>query len=161
MNGMKRFLLLLVCCLPLLAAVSCVSALRQVSVRSCCLETLSPVGLSRLDVRLRVGVDNPARAFCLREIAGCVKWDGVPLADFTADDLVVERGPLAEYPVLLHLSLAEGVTGIPLHLFSANADLSSLTLDLSARVEMRGGERKKISLQDISVQELMQKASEK
>lgn len=149
---MKRFAALLLFCLLLVQ--SCASY-KDISVTSFRLVSLAPRGLSAMDALVDVGVHNPAMGFELSDVSGEVKIDGTTYIVLNADRLVVDRKSDKIYSLPVRASLPQGITLF--HLFGKFSVVGPdrMSVDVAAKIAMRGGAGKTIRIKDIPVESLL------
>lgn len=153
---MRKVLLILAVLLPL--AMSCTNKVKDISVTSVELLSVSPRGLFELNALVRVGIHNPAPSFELTEVQGTVKIKGQEALVMDADQLIVSGRTDKMYNVPVHGSISPGFNPFQLlNFLNSSTSLEDVTLDVSARVAIRGGIGKKLEYKDIKVSNLIRK----
>lgn len=119
---------------------------------------MSPSGLSELNAIVRVGIHNPAAGFELTDFRGTVKIKGQEALVLDADQLIVSGKTDKTYNVPVHGSISPGFNPFQLlNFLNSSASVDDVTLDVSARVAMRGGIGKKLEYKDIKVSDYIRK----
>ncbi|MBO7643503.1 MAG: hypothetical protein J6S62_00875 [Bacteroidales bacterium] len=154
---MRTVLRLLIPALAAICLCSCSKSFQDIKVTSCELVSLSPVGLSAMDLNVNVGVDNPTVQVTLSQLRAVIKMDGVPCLNVTADDVVLAAKTEDVYPLLLHGSIAEGFNPLQLLGLIGLNDLSPLTADVAFHGALRSGLGKDFEYTDISLKDLLEK----
>lgn len=157
---MKRVSGIFTVILVLLVMSGCAGSVKDIKLTSFDIVSLSPRGFTGVDALVELGVDNPAVSFELFDMSGFVKLDGVPCLRLTADQLVVQGKCSKIYSVPVKGQLADGFNPFSMLTLFQNADLSRITVDLSARVNIRGGLGKNIELKDLPLGKIVGGAGE-
>lgn len=148
MNQMKKYLALALAILLVLASQGC-SKIKQIDITSYRLEKISPLGLNSIDAILSVGIHNPANEFTVTDGTIVIYRLGNPLGTVTIRPVVVEGRVDGQYPVSGNLTLAPGVGILNVLSLSRNFDEEEYSLDLFARVKLKGAPKVKIDKKNI------------
>lgn len=154
---MRTILRLLIPALAALCLCSCGKSFQDIKVTSVDLVSLSPLGLSAVDVEVNVGVDNPTVQVALTQLNAVVKMDGTPCLNITADDVTLAAKTQDIYPLLLHGSLAEGFNPFQLLSLLGTSDFSPLTIDVFFHGALKSGLGKDFEYRDIALKDLLEK----
>ncbi|MBO4743105.1 MAG: hypothetical protein J5533_05670 [Bacteroidales bacterium] len=154
---MRTILRLLIPALAAICLCSCGKSFQDIRVTSCELVSLSPMGLSAIDVNVNVGVDNPTVQVALTQLRAVVKMDGVPCLNITADDVTLAAKTEDIYPLLLHGSIADNFNPLQLLALLGQNDLSPLTIDVAFHGALRSGLGKDFEYTDLSLKDLLEK----
>jgi len=145
MNRVIKFILLIA------AAVlvsGCAKSYKDIRVTSLKLVSVSPRGITGIDVLVELGIDNPIAGFEVFDLSGILKMDGKPCLNITADQLVVQGSSSKVYRIPLVGELDGSFNPLMLVTLFQNMDPTRFTADISARVNLRGGVGKVIELKD-------------
>ena len=155
---MKRYILLFAAFMTAVLAFSGCNDIKQIKVTSFEVVSITPKGLNEIDALVKVGFHNPAMAFELTDAVGIAKVKGMPCLQVGADQLIVAGKCDKTYSIPVHGELAQGFNPFQLlQLLSNQMGADDLTLDVSAKVALRGGIGKKIDLKDIPLSKFMKK----
>lgn len=152
---MKRLLLILAIILPV--AVSC-NKVKDITVTSVQLVSLSPHGMSELDAIVRVGIHNPTVGFEITNLSGLVKIKGQEALLMSSDQLMVSGHADKIYNIPVHGAICEGFNPFQLlNFLNSSTSVDDVTVDVQARVAMRGGIGKKLDYKDIRIGQYLKK----
>lgn len=132
--------------------------IKDIRITSSRIVSLDVKGLKGADVRLSVGVYNPAGQISISEIEGEVKYSGKVIGRVAIDPVVIKARSEENYDVKAAISIAEGVSLRDLMVFADLRKLGECTVDMSAKAKIKGGGTKKFSVKDIPLKELLEKA---
>jgi len=152
---MKRFLPILA--VLILCLTGCTSAFKNIDVTSCELEGISPVGLSSVELKLNVGVHNPAPQFTLSAISGTVKIGDKPFLLLSSSDVTIAGKSDDTYTIDVLGTLAGGINPLVAFSIIRNKDFSSLKADFKAHVTLKSGAGKDIEMKDMPLSEIIDK----
>lgn len=146
--------------LALLSAVvlylSGCNKVKQISVTSVEVESISPAGFRGLYVNLAVGIDNPAFEIGLSEIDGALKHSGKVLGRLAMDSFVLQARSAEIYHLKAKVTIEPGANLAELMALLDEKVLGECMLDVSARVTLKKGVSKVIRLNDIPVKKLLE-----
>ena len=154
MHHMGRILPVLLA-LTLFSGCSGVKKLRELDVKSCRLESLSPKGFTSAKVILSAEVDNPGTALDISGVEGVVYNETSSIALFEVEDLNILARTQDSYQVSVLLSLDKGVSIMKL-LKLAGTDLNSYKVDFQARLKPKGAPALKVNEKGVAVKDLAQ-----
>lgn len=152
---MKRASTILLSFILLLLVSGCAKTYKDIKVTSFDLVSVTPQGLTRVDALIDVGIDNPIVGFEVFDANGLVKLDGEPCLSITADQLVVQGKTAKTYRIPLNGVIADGFNPFQLLTLFKNLDMSRVTVDLSARVNLRGGVGKVFEFKDMPLDKML------
>ena len=133
--------------------------IKDIRVTSAKIESLNIRGLSGVEIRLAVGVDNPAQQITLSEIEGEVKHSGKVLGRVAVAPFVLKPKIHETYHLEATVSIAEGATLRDLMKFTDLRKLGECTVDISALAKIKGGAKKRLTVRDIPLEELLERVS--
>ncbi len=150
--------------LALITAVVCLSScggikrLEDLRITSASIAGMSPDGLKGIRLDLLVGIDNPGTQVSLSEISCDVKHFGKVLGMVAVDPFTLHSKTEETYSLKADVRLGDGLT-----LFDAgkllNKDaLDEVTVDIRAKVSLRGGAHKRLNFNDIPLKKLIETA---
>ena len=156
---MKKHIVIMVAVLSALMLFSGCSKIKEISVTSFELVSVTPKGLTELDALVKIGIHNPAVPFELTDAVGTLKIGGSPCLSLSADQLIVSGNMDKVYSLPIHGVLAEGFNPFQLLtlLKGDSIDLENVTADVDARISLRGGVGKNLELKDIKLSKLLKK----
>lgn len=154
---MRRIARFLICLAAFFMLCGCAKTYKDIKVTSFDLVSVSPRGLTKVDVMIDLGLDNPIVGFEVFDACGVVKLDGEPALTVTSDQLVVAGHASKVYRIPLQGEIASGFNPLGLLSLAKEMDLSRFTADISAKVSLRGGVGKKIDMKDVPLGELLDK----
>ena len=124
---------------------------------SCSLESVSPSGLKSVDARLDLDVYNPAREIHITDIAGTVYYNDEEFGHFTASPVTVPGRATSDVPVELDAALDGSMGLIQLISLASRFDPDEFTVDVSLKIRIKGGVKKKIDLKGLPVSDFFRK----
>lgn len=133
--------------------------IKDVRVTSVKLETVSIQGLKSLAMHLAVGIDNPAMQVHLEEIHGKIKHSGKVIGMLAVDPFTVYARSEEIYHIRAVVSLAEGAGIMDLAVLMDENALDRCTVDISVSPRLKSGLSAPISLNDIPLKTLLERAS--
>lgn len=142
---MRRFLISVIYAVTALAAIGCVSP-DKLSVESCRIVSVSPVGLRTIDATLKVGIGNKGMAFKAEELKAKVYYDGLHMADVSCEPLSIKARRSDTYDIHLSITLAKGVSLLTAMALIRDYDIGKVTVDADARLR-KGIFSKKVQTQ--------------
>ena len=156
---MKRVFALLLLCAPLLCG--CAKRFQDIRVTSYDIVSLSPLGLSAVEAIVDLGVYNPATTLKLSDISGVVKMNGDTCIVLTTEDIALEGRAEKVYRIPVRGVMGDKFNPFQLLTLYKNADFSQFTVDASAHAGLFGPVGKDISIKDLSLEKLLEKAGQK
>ncbi|MFA6593248.1 MAG: hypothetical protein WCS67_07905 [Bacteroidales bacterium] len=133
--------------------------IKDISVTSCEVKSVTPRGFSALKGVLMIGIDNPAFTFTISDISGVVKYNGEELVDYAGGPITVEGKCERKYELNCIASLANGVSITKLIPLLSKDNLEGVTTDLSAKVMLDNGLHKTLRFKDLPLEQLASSAS--
>jgi hypothetical protein len=155
---MKRFTFLLLL-IPLLLLSGCKGkGIKDISVTSVRLISITPEGFNGVSALIEVGIHNPTIGFEVTNLTGVAKFQGQDALSVHADQLMVPGHSDALYRIPLQGSIADGFNPLRLlRLLSKDGSYEDVTFDVYARVAARGGLGKNIEILDIPLSSMLSK----
>ena len=153
-DKLKVFLLVSAAVLMLLPGCS---RYKDVRIGTCGIESISPAGLKSVDAVFSVEVDNPVNGIVVSEIEGTVYFDGDDLGFFEAPEVTVPGKATSEVRIGVRATLAGSMNFMQIMAMASTFRPEKLTMDISMRVKVKGGLKKKISLEGVPVGDFFRK----
>lgn len=147
----------LLCLLVSLLLFSGCGRYRDIRVDSCRLERISPAGLKSVDAGLAVTVYNPVNEITVSGIAGTVYMDGKELGTFQAPEVTVPGRETSEVDVEIRASLSPSMNFMQIMSLASGFELDRLSMDVSMKIRIRGGVKKKIDIKGVPVADFFSK----
>lgn len=159
---MKKRILILLAVLSAVVLTGSCKKVKEIAVTSFEIISVTPSGLTELDALVKLGIHNPAVPFEVTDAAGTLKIAGKPCLTLSTDQLIVAGNCDKIYSIPVKGQIAEGFNPFELlNLFNGvSLDLERLTVDVDAKVALRGGVGKKLELKDFKLNRLMQKKND-
>ncbi len=110
----------------------------DIKITSAAVESVTPTGFRSAEGVLSVGIHNPGFKFKVCNIHGTLFHQGSSVADFTADDLEVEKKSDKKYSVAGSAQLSNGVSLLSVLSMVRNLKAEEYTVDLYATVKAKG-----------------------
>ena len=151
----KSNILLVSLLLALLTFTGC-AGLREVRPTSCQIENIAPQGFRSLGMKIALGVRNPSVQFSVRDAQAVLHYKGNNVAEMTAQPFTIKKKSEEVYPVDLQVSLSRGF-GLQnvIGLLQDPGNLDGYTVDVSAKVKLKGGAGKKFRYENIPLEKFM------
>ena len=148
-------MLLLSLLMALLTFTGC-KGLRDVRPTSCKIENIAPQGFRSLGMKIALGVRNPSVQFSVRDVKAVLHHTSGSVAEVTAQPFTILKKSDQIYPVDLQISLARGF-GLKniLGLLEDPENMENFTVDVSARVKLKGGAGKRFRYEGIPLEKFM------
>ena len=140
----------------LLAFPGC-SSYRDIRIMSCSLESISPTGLKSVDAGFSVDVYNPAREMQITDIEGTVYYGDEEFGHFTAAPVTVPGRATSDVPVELSAALDGSLGIMQLMSMASRFNPDGFTVDVSLKIRIKGGVKKKIGLKGLPVADFFKK----
>lgn len=155
---MKKLSLLLLL-IPLLLISGCKgNGIKDISVNSVRLISITPEGFNGVSVLMEVGIHNPTIGFELTDVTAVAKFQGQEALAVRAHQLMVPAHSDQLYRIPLQGNFSEGFKPLRLlRLLGKNASYEDVTFSIFARVAARGGLGKNIEILDIPLSSLLSK----
>lgn len=134
---MKRIALMIFSAVVALCLNGCVNP-HDIKITSATVETVTPTGFRSVDGVFNIGIHNPSFKFKVCDIHGTVFHQGSPLADFSADDIEVERKSDKKYNVAGSAKLSDGVSLLSVISQIRNLKAEEYTVDVYATIKAKG-----------------------
>lgn len=154
MNNVHK-LLILILSVSLFSVTSC-KKVKDISVTSVAVESVSPQGLQGLNVYLAVGVDNPAFQVGLEDIEGTLKYSGKVIGRMTMDPFVLWARSAEIYHLRAFVTLGEDATLRDLLMLADMKRLNECMVDVSVKVRLKNGTMVPLKIKDIPLKKLLE-----
>ena len=129
----------------------------QIRITSVSLDSVTPKGLRSLSMNISVGVHNPASEVSLSEISGQVLISGKVIGNVAVAPVILAPRTDSTYPVKADVALADGVSVFEVMAYARNKDvLEKATVNLYAKVKIKGGPAKNVKMEDMPLKKLME-----
>lgn len=138
----------------LLSLTSC-GDVRDISVTSVDIESISLNGFRGADVALAVGIHNPAFQVGLSEIQGSLKLSGKVLGRMAMDPFILHARSTEIYHLKTSVSIEQGVTLRELVALTDMESLNKCTVDVSVRATLKNGVSTVLRFNDIPMTDLL------
>ena len=146
--------------IALFAVMLCLAGCKKVSdirMTSVSLDSISPRGLKSLSLDISLGVHNPASEISLSEISGQVLISGKVIGNVAVAPVILAARTDSTYLVKADVALAEGVSVFEVLAYVKNKDvLEKATVNLYAKVKMKGAPAKNVKMEDVPLKKLME-----
>ena len=139
----------------LLVAVGC-GKVKDISITSCDLKSISPNGMRAVDVVLAVGVHNPTIAFTLDNVTGTVYNDERSYVSFAGGPVSVYKKSDEVYDLPCSAMLEDNVSLFQVLGIVKSKDFKDFKLDVSGDIILANGMKKTLTFKDISVEKLLE-----
>lgn len=148
--------------LILAALTMCLSScnkFKDIKVNSVDVENISPQGLRGLNVAIAAEIDNPTVSLTLSEINGAVKHSGKIIGKLAMEPFTLKPRSVEMYHLEAVALIEESVSLFDLMRLVDKTALEECTVDFSVKGTLKGGLSKTISVKDIPLKKLLEKAS--
>ncbi|MBO6168852.1 MAG: hypothetical protein J6O51_02660 [Bacteroidales bacterium] len=152
---MKRVLKLITISLAVILAGACSKSLKDITITSCDVTSISPRGLSAFDATLDLGVNNPSVQFTLKKMNATVKMDGAPCLYLTADDVTIAPRSENVYTLIVHGTMDQGFNPFSLLTLLQSPGLEPVTVDVSCFGALKSGLGKNFEYKDLPLKDLL------
>ena len=130
---------------------------KDITVNSVELESLSTKGLKSMDVYLKVGVDNPAKQVKIFDVDGSLNHSGKVIGKLAMDPFILGARTDDVYVLKATLSLAQGAGLKDLMVLMDKKGLDQCTVDVSAKAAYGKAATMPIKMKDIPLKKLLDK----
>ncbi len=142
----------------LLSSCGGIKKLEDIKITSANIANISPNGLKAIKMDIQIGIDNPGMQVTLSEISCDIKHFGKVLGNVAVDPFTLSAKTEETYNLRADVRLGDGLT-----LFDAGKLLDKnasdeITVDLNAKVKLKGGISKKLNFNDIPLKKLIETA---
>ncbi len=145
-----------------LVAVICLSScsgikkLKEIDITSTQITSITPNGLTNLNLGCKVGILNPGMQISLSEITCDIKHYGNVLGKVAVDPFTINARTEEIYDLHAKAKLGEDMTIIEAGKLLERDIMDQLTADLHARVKLKGGISKRVTLTDVPLKKLIE-----
>ncbi len=139
-----------------LSSCSEVKKLKQIDFTSVQITNITPKGLTSIDLGCKVGINNPSIQLSLSEISCDIKHSGKVLGNVAIDPFTLHARTEEVYDLKANARIGKGMSLMEaMNLFNSNI-MDELTADLHARVKLKGGPAKRVTLTDVPLKKLIE-----
>ena len=155
----KRLAFILAALLAIVCLSSCVSKYKKVKIVSCDVESFLPSGLKAFNAVAKVGIENPAPAFNIKDIQATVRRDTVDVLYINAENVAVDGKCTQVYRVPVAGQLSKGVSLLQLALMAKNlqSEIDLYKVDVTGRATVAGNVGKDIKYKDVPLKKFIDK----
>ncbi len=138
-----------------LSSCSEIKKLKAIDITSAHITTLTPKGLTSIDLGCQVGINNPSIQISLSEITCDLKHSGKVLGNVAIDPFTLKARTAEVYDIKANAKLGKDMSLMEaMGLFKSDI-MDELTADLHARVKLKGGISKRVTLTDVPLKKLI------
>ncbi len=139
-----------------LSSCSEIQKLKNIDITSANISSITPNGLTSLILGCNVGINNPSIQLKLSEITCDIKHSGKVLGNVAIDPFTLKARTEEIYDIKANAKLGKDMTILEAaNLFKSNI-MEELTADLHARVQLKGGLGKRVTLTDVPLKKLIE-----
>ncbi len=139
-----------------LSSCSEIQKIKQIDITSAHITSLTPKGLTNIDLGCRVGINNPSIQLSFSEITCAIKHSGKVLGNVAIDPFTLKGRSEEVYDLNANAKLGKDMSVIEaMNLLNSNI-MNELTADLNARVQLKGGLSKRVKLKDVPLKKLIE-----
>ena len=153
-NLKHKFLLVLMSVMVL--TFSGCKNIKDITVTSVKVESISPQGLKGLNVYLAVGIDNPAMQISFEDVHGVLRHSGKVIGRMAMDPFVLQGRSAEIYHLKAFLTLGEDATLRDLILLTDVDRLYECVVDVSATPRLKSGLGAPVTIKDIPLKKLLE-----
>ncbi|MCQ2141141.1 MAG: hypothetical protein MJY83_02205 [Bacteroidales bacterium] len=154
---MKKSLLIITIAIMAVLCSSC-GKVKDFSINSCEVQSVSLNGLKSLDATLALGVTNPTIRFTIKNLGITVKRDGQDFAYFDAGPVKVAPRRMQTCSVPCTGTIAKGIGLISVANLARTKDFEGFTVDVDVAIKFLWGMGPTLHFKDISVNSLLEAA---
>ncbi len=138
-----------------LSSCSEIKKVKQIDITSAHITNLSPKGLTSIDLDCQVGISNPSIQMSFSEITCDIKHSGKVLGNVALDPFTLNGRTEDTYDLKANAKLGKDISLMEaMNLFNSNI-MNELTADLHAKVKLKGGISKRVTLRDVPLKRLI------
>lgn len=134
------------------------SSIKDIGITSCSIVSVTPRGLKSADAVLAIGIHNPSIAFTITELDASVRTGNVNLAKLVGGPIAVERQSDNVYEVPCTASLLDNLNLLKLVALVTAKNLDNCMVDITADVMLANGLSRRLTLGEIPLQKLIDRA---
>lgn len=154
-NLLKSFVLLLLA-VVMTSGCAGVRNVKNLEVLDCKVESVMPMGLSSASVNFLLKVDNPGNTLALSQMEAVVYKKGEPFCTLTPSDIALTGRTQNQFPLKVVAKLSPEVSLLRL-LGIVNSSLEEYTVDVKAKVKVKGAPAFKLDEKGLPVKDLVEK----
>ncbi len=139
-----------------LSSCSEIKKLKAIDITSTHITSLTPKGLTSIDLGCQVGINNPSIQISLSEITCDLKHSGKVLGNVAIDPFTLKARTEDVYDLKANIKLGKDMSLMEaMSLFKSNI-MDELTVDLHAKVKLKKGMSKGVTLRDVPLKKLIE-----
>ncbi len=160
MKNLRLISLLLAISAAMLSFSGCdgLKKLRDIEITSASIGGIVPDGLKSVILECKVGVDNPGAEVALSNIHCEVKQFGKVIGKVAIDPFKIEKKTEKSYDLRADVKLGENVSIFDLGRMLNKVAIEDFTVDIQARVKVKGLAPKQLTLTEIPLKKLIETA---
>ncbi|MBO4596191.1 MAG: hypothetical protein J5632_06230 [Bacteroidales bacterium] len=153
----KSIVLILAAVLAIASLSSCVNKYKKVKIVSCDVESFIPSGLKSFNAVAKVGIDNPAPDFNIKNIRAVVRRDTLEVLYMDAENVAVDAKCNKVYRVPVAGQLSKSVSLIQLVVMAKNlqSEIDAYKVDITGRATVAGNIGKDIKYKDVPLKKFI------
>ncbi len=155
-NRIISFVVIVFVAVMSLSSCSEIKKLKQIDIVSTHITSLTPKGLTSLNLDCQVEINNPGMQLSLSEITCDLKHSGKVLGKVAIDPFTLKARIQETYDIKADLKLGEDMTILEAGKLLNKNIVDELTADLHARVKLKGGLSKRVTLTDVPLKKLIE-----
>ncbi len=141
-----------------LSSCNGIKRLEDLEITSAKIDKIIPNGLRGAELGFLIGIDNPGTQISLSEISCDVKHFGKVLGKVAVDPVVIQAKTEEIYDLDADVKLGEDATVLDLGRFLDKSAVDELTVDVRARVKLKGGIARNLVFNDLPLKKLIETA---
>ncbi len=140
-----------------LSSCSEIQKIKQIDITSAQIVSAQPKGMTSIDLGCKVGINNPSVQLSLSEISCDIKHSGKILGKVAVDPFTLKARTEEVYDLKANAKIGRDMSLMEaLNLFNSTSIIDELTADLHAKVKMKSGLGKSVTLHDVPLKKLIE-----
>lgn len=144
--------------LPSCSTLRELSSIKDISITSCSIVSVTPRSFKSADALLAVGVHNPSIAFTISELTANVRKGDIVLAGLVGGPVAVERNSDNIYELPCTASLLDNMNLLKLVALVSSRNFDDYVVDIYADVMLANGMSRRLSFGEVPLKKLIEKA---
>ena len=157
MHMKKSIVLILAAVLAIAGLSSCVSKYKKVKIVSCDVESFIPSWLKSFNAVAKVGIDNPAPDFNIKNIHATIRKDTVDVLYIDAENVAVDGKVNKVYRVPVAGQLSKSINLMQLAIMAKDFKPEDYKVDITGRATVAGNIGKDIKYKDVPLKKFIDK----
>ena len=151
----SRIVLIASVMIAIFALTGC-AKLKDVRPTSCKIENISPQGFRKIGMKIALGVNNPSVQFTINQASATLNSPKGQVAVVEAMPFTIMRKSQQVYPVDVEVKFAKGFgLQAAMQLLKNPKEAKAYTVNIQAKVKLKGGAQKNILFEDIPLEKFM------